>query len=97
MRKRIQAAVMPGVLVAAVAGAAGYRAQDSRSRRRLDEPGDPNAVNPSSGAGRKYQVLASTRSGYGAYATAQDAPESVRDERFNQVWAGGAGSSHWGC
>ena len=30
-------------------------------------------------------------------ATAQDAPESVRDERFNQVWAGGAGSSHWGC
>jgi len=30
-------------------------------------------------------------------ATAQDAPESVHDERFNQVWAGGAGSSHWGC
>jgi len=71
MRKRIQAAVVPAVIVAAVAGAAGYRAQDSRSRRRLDEPDDPNAVNRSSGAGQ--------------------------DERFNKVWAGGAGSSHWGC
>jgi hypothetical protein len=30
-------------------------------------------------------------------ATAQDAPESVQDERFNEVWAGGAGSSRWGC
>jgi len=68
MRKRIQAAVVPAVIVAAVAG---YRAQDSRSRRRLDEPDDPNAVNRSSGAGQ--------------------------DERFNKVWAGGAGSSHWGC
>jgi hypothetical protein len=181
MGKRMQAAVVPVVLVAAIAGAAGSRAQDSGSGRRLDEPsqarpaaahfpidgalaaatqaaatrwiegsnarqmelflqaaadnealqaqqaqstkapartgrgggssgacdpgsivqreskGDPNAVNPSSGAGGKYQFLPSTWSGYGEYATAQDAPESVQDERFNQVWAGGAGSSHWGC
>jgi hypothetical protein len=60
MRKRIQAAVVPAVIVAAVARAAGYRAQDSRSRRRLDEPGDPNAVNRSSDAGR---TSASTRCG----------------------------------
>ena len=59
--------------------------------------GDPNAVNPSSGACGKYQFLPSTCSGYGGYSRAQDAPESVQDERFNEVWAGGAGSSHWGC
>jgi Transglycosylase-like domain len=184
MRKRLQAAVVPAVVVAAIAGAAGYRAQDSGSGRRLDElhkerpaaathfpvegalvaasraadvqhfmeavqaqqldafyqglaaqaeqaaaaanarkaksaaptgrggsgggcspdsivqresKGDPNAVNTSSGAGGKYQFLPSTWSGYGGYARAQDAPESVQDERFNEVWAGGSGSSHWGC
>src|SRR5437764_15431797 len=37
MRKRIQAAVVPAVMVAAVAGAAGHRAQDSGPGRRLDE------------------------------------------------------------
>src|SRR5947207_4149845 len=182
MLKRIRAAVVPAVMVAAVAGAAGYRAQDSGRGRRLDElrkerpaaathfpidgalaaanqaaatrwiegsnarqmelflqaaaenealqaqqaqsrkapartgrgggssracdpgsivqresKGDPNAVNSSSGAGGKYQFLTSTWSGYGGYATAQDAPESVQDERINEAWAGGAGSSHWGC
>ena len=183
MRKRIRAALAPVVLLAAIAGAAGYRAQDSGSGRRLDElskerpaaathfpidgalaaasqaaaearwiegsnarqmelflqaaaenqaleaqreqsrkapartgrggggggscnpesivqresKGDPNAVNPSSGAGGKYQFLPSTWSGYGGYSRAQDAPESVQDERFNEMWAGGAGSSHWGC
>jgi hypothetical protein len=37
MLKRIRAAVVPAVIVAAVAGAAGYRAQDTGSGRRLDE------------------------------------------------------------
>jgi Transglycosylase SLT domain len=37
MLKHIRAAVVPVVIVAAVAGAAGYRAQDSGSGRRLDE------------------------------------------------------------
>jgi membrane-bound lytic murein transglycosylase B len=182
MRKRWKAALAPAVIVAAIAGAAGYRAQDSGSGRRLDElskerpaaathfsiesaihavgnkaaeaswiegsrarqaelffqaaaanqaleaqqartkaparsgrggggrgscdpgsivqresKGDPNAVNSSSGAGGKYQFLPSTWAGYGGYARAQDAPESVQDKRFNEVWAGGAGSSHWGC
>lgn len=50
-----------------------------------ESEGDPNAVTPS------------TWSGYGGYSRAQDAPESVQDERFNEVWAGGAGSSHRGC
>jgi hypothetical protein len=182
MRKRIRAVLAPAGMAAAIAGAAGYRAQDSQSGRRLDElsrarpaaashfpvdgalaaarqaaaearwmegsharqaelffeaaaeaealesqraqsrrapartgrggggggcspdlivrresKGDPNAVNPSSGAGGKYQFLPRTWSGYGGYERAEDAPESVQDERFNEVWAGGAGSSHWGC
>jgi soluble lytic murein transglycosylase-like protein len=37
MRKRFKAALAPVVIVAAIAGAAGYRAQDSGSGRRLDE------------------------------------------------------------
>jgi hypothetical protein len=37
MLKHIKAAVVPVVLVAAIAGAAGYKAQDSGSGRRLDE------------------------------------------------------------
>jgi hypothetical protein len=62
-----------------------------------ESKGDPNAVNPSSGAAGQYQFLPSTWSGYGGYSRAEDAPESVQDERFDEVWAGGAGSSHWGC
>ena len=37
MRKRLRAALAPVVIVAAIAGAAGYRAQDSGSAKRLDE------------------------------------------------------------
>jgi hypothetical protein len=37
MRNRIRAADVPVVTVGAIAGAAGYRAQDSESVRRLDE------------------------------------------------------------
>ena len=59
--------------------------------------GDPNAVNSSSGAGGRDPFLPSTKAGSGGHARAQDAPQSVPDERFDQVWAGGAGSSHWGC
>jgi hypothetical protein len=59
--------------------------------------GDPRAVNPSSGAGGKYPFMPGTWGGYGGYARARDAPESVQDEKFQQVYGGGAGSSHWGC
>jgi soluble lytic murein transglycosylase-like protein len=37
MHKRIRAVLAPAVVVAAIVGAAGYRAQDSGSSRRLDE------------------------------------------------------------
>jgi Transglycosylase-like domain len=62
-----------------------------------ESKGDRKAVNPSSGAGGKYQFLPSRWSGYGGYSRAEDAPESVQDERFNETWAGGDGSPHWGC
>jgi hypothetical protein len=32
--------------------------------------------------------------GYGSQDSRSGRP---LDERFNQVWAGGAGSAHWGC
>jgi hypothetical protein len=70
---------------------------DPGSIVQRDSRGDPNAVNPSSGAGGKYLFLPSTWSGYGGYPQAHDAPESVQDGRFNEVWAGRAGSSHGAC
>jgi hypothetical protein len=70
---------------------------DPSSIVQRESEGHPNAVNPSSGAGGKNQFLPGTRAGYGGYAPARDVPQSVQDERFNEVWAGGAGSSHRGC
>jgi hypothetical protein len=78
-------------------GGGGGGSCNPKSIVQRDSKGDRNAVNPSSGAGGKYQFLPSTWSGSGGYSRAQDAPESVQDERFNEMRAGGAGSSHWGC
>ena len=78
-------------------GGGGGGSCDPASIVERESKGDPNAANSSSGAGGTYQFLPSTWSGYGGYSRAEDAPESVRDERFNEMWAGGAGSSHRGC
>jgi len=57
--------------------------------------GDITAQNPTSTASGKWQFLDSTWGGYGGYAKARYAPESVQDDRARQLWAGGAGCSHW--
>lgn len=57
--------------------------------------GSLTAHNPTSTASGKWQFLNSTWQGYGGYATAASAPESVQDARAAQVWAGGSGCSNW--
>lgn len=58
--------------------------------------GDITAQNPSSSASGKWQFIASTWNGYGGYAEAYLAPESVQDAKAAELWAGGAGAGHWG-
>lgn len=57
--------------------------------------GNITAQNPSSTASGKWQFLDSTWAGYGGYAKARYAPESVQDAKARELWAGGAGCSHW--
>lgn len=57
--------------------------------------GNIRAQNPSSTASGKWQFLDSTWAGYGGYAKARYAPESVQDAKARLLWAGGAGCSHW--
>lgn len=58
--------------------------------------GNTTVVNTSSGAAGKWQFMNSTWANYRGYPTAAHAPEWVQDERAAQLWAGGAGASHWG-
>jgi Transglycosylase-like domain len=78
-------------------GGGGGGSCNPESNVQRERKGHSNAVNPSSGASGNYQFLPSTWFGYGGYSRAQAASESDQNERFNEMWAGGAGSSHWGC
>lgn len=57
--------------------------------------GNIQAKNPSSSASGKWQFINSTWAGFGGYAEAWMAPESVQDAKARQLWAGGAGCGHW--
>lgn len=57
--------------------------------------GSITARNPRSSASGKWQFLDSTWAGFGGYARAYLAPESVQDAKARQLWAGGAGCGHW--
>lgn len=63
--------------------------------------GDYTAVNPTGCGGRScggaWQFDPKTWNGYGGYAYAQDAPPEVQDAKARELWADGAGCSHWGA
>jgi len=48
-----------------------------------------------SGAAGKWQFMPGTWAGYGGYASAADAPESVQDAKAADTWSGGSGCNHW--
>lgn len=85
----------PAPVVAAVSGACGGGLPPCCVMLR-ESGGNPTAVNASSGASGKWQFMPDTWQGYGGYASAAQAPESVQDARAAQIWAGGAGAGHWG-
>jgi hypothetical protein len=62
--------------------------------------GTYSAENPTSTASGAYQFVDGTWDNYGGYHHASDAPPEVQDRKFAEVWANGAGRSHWngsGC
>lgn len=42
-----------------------------------------------------WQIIGSTWAGFDGYAEACDAPPWIQDAKARQLWAGGAGCSHW--
>lgn len=59
--------------------------------------GDPRAQNPISTASGLWQFLDTTWNGFDGYQHAREAPISVQNEKAREVWADGAGASHWAC
>ena len=49
------------------------------------------------GASGYYQIIPGSWNGYGGYRQAYQAPKSLQDQRAQQLWNGGSGSSNWVC
>ncbi len=93
------AAPAPQPVVTAPSGACGGDLPTCCIMMR-ESHGNPTVVNPSSGASGKWQFMYATWNHYMGYETAAQAPEWVQDQKARELWAGGAGASHWagnGC
>lgn len=68
--------------------------------KQRESGGDYGAVNPTGcggyTCGGAWQFDPRTWAGYGGYQYAQDAPPDVQDAKARELWANGAGASHWG-
>jgi hypothetical protein len=65
--------------------------------KQRESGGDYSARNntePGAACGA-WQIIGSTWAGFGGYAEACGAPPAVQDEKARQLWARGAGCSHW--
>ena len=65
--------------------------------KQRESHGDYNARNNASAGSAcgAWQIIGSTWAGFGGYPDACSAPPGVQDEKARQLWAGGAGCSHW--
>lgn len=67
--------------------------------KQKESDGNYSAVNPTGCGGHScggaWQFDPRTWNGYGGYQHAQDAPPDVQDARARELWANGAGCSHW--
>jgi hypothetical protein len=62
---------------------------------RCESGGNPTAENPSSSASGLWQIIDGTWNGYAGYRHAADAPAAVQNAKAAELYAGGAGASHW--
>lgn len=67
--------------------------------KKKESGGSYTAYNPTGCGGRScggaWQFDPRTWNGYGGYQFAQDAPPEVQDAKARELWANGAGCSHW--